>query len=69
MNTRCKFKCESVTTRKDEQAVLMVPVTTGSTENEKFFKYTPGGKLELSVVNKDVSFEPGAEYYLDITRA
>jgi hypothetical protein len=66
--TRCKFKCESVTTMEHTKNVMLLPVTTGSEENKSFFKYTPGGKLDLQIVNKDVQFEPGAEYYVDITK-
>lgn len=47
----------------------MYPVTSGSPENESFFKWTPGGKLELSTVNPEAAkqFVPGKQYYIDIT--
>jgi hypothetical protein len=53
----------------DEQAVTLEAVVNGSVENASFFKYTPAGRLTLAVVNKDVQFEEGKEYYLDISPA
>ena len=63
---RCKMKC-SQTGHKDDgtHSVEMYPVTGGSEENEQFFKWTPGGKLELCVLNRQY-FEAGKEYYIDI---
>jgi hypothetical protein len=45
------------------------PVSSGSPENEKFYKYTPGGQLRLEVVSLEIAntFKPGKEYYLDIS--
>ena len=69
MKTIAKFKCESVTEFKDQKEALFWPVTDGSEENEKFFKYTPSGELKLQTINKDVNFEPGKEYYIEIKLA
>jgi hypothetical protein len=51
--------------------VKMNPVTTGSDENKEFYKYTPAGSLDISVIPKSVAdfFELGKEYYLDFTKA
>jgi hypothetical protein len=51
--------------------VEMLPVTSGSAENEQFYKWTPGGKLELATVNDEAAkqFEVGKEYYIDFTPA
>lgn len=68
MNTRCKFKCISKTQREDWFSYEFEPVMSGSEENESFFKYTPGGVLKLEVANNH-SFEPGKEYYLDLSLA
>jgi hypothetical protein len=43
-------------------------VYSGSPENERFFASTPNGALALSCVTDD-QFEPGKEYYLDISVA
>ena len=70
MNTRCKFKCNSVTEHEGgNKSAELVPVVSGSEENKNFWKYTPSGKLELTWLNPNVEFKPGQEYYLDITPA
>ncbi len=71
MSVRAKFKCESKTLTVNGAQVTLVPVTTGSKENEEFFKYTPYGKLEVGIINVEAAkqFEPGKEYYIDISLA
>ena len=69
MKTRCKFVCQSVKLYENNQEVSMTPVTGGSDEDNSFWEATPGGSLELSVVNKKIKFEPGKSYYLDIVPA
>lgn len=65
----CKMRCESSTLNRDGSwSIEMWPVTGGSEENKKFFKYTPGGKLVLTVLNEPY-FQPGQEYYVTITDA
>ncbi len=71
---RCKFQCTEVSKRIGWSghaflhAAKFTAVTNGSPENEKFFASTPGGSLEVDTVAVDV-FEPGKEYFLDITEA
>ncbi len=67
MTTICKFRCNEVRLTAEGSAVTMTPVTSGSAENEKFFRFTPQGKLEMSVINPEVKFTPGADYYLTIS--
>lgn len=71
--TRCKFTCTSKTIQGagENQSVSFAfsPVTTGSEENKEFWKWTPGGKLEFNCLNKNVDFEIGQDYYLDISLA
>jgi hypothetical protein len=64
---RAKFICVSV----ENGTVNMYPVTSGSKENERFYKYTPAGSLSLSTVNEEAlaQFEQGKEYYIDISAA
>ena len=66
---RCKFICNSVTSRGDEanrvHEAEFTPVTCGSKENEAFFRWTPGGALRLSVL-REQHFVPGREYYVEI---
>lgn len=64
---RAKFKCDF----KKENYVAFSPVYSGSEENKKFFSATPGGQINLYVVNSDAMklFEMGKEYYIDFTPA
>lgn len=80
--TRCKFICTEVRknfTREYDTTIGKAgikptfssefePVMQGSEENQQFFKWTPAGRLTLNTHN-EVAFEPGKEYYLDITKA
>ena len=66
MITRLKFNCYSKT---QEGQVTLGAVYSGSEENKQFFKWTPSGNLVFGTINEDAlaMFEPGKEYYLDIT--
>lgn len=73
--TRCKFRCESVTKtihwRKPGEFLYTAafnPVTGGSPENESFWEATPSGRLEVCSIVSD-QFIPGQCYYLDLTAA
>ena len=67
--TRAKFKCDHVTNFENGKNVVLQPVTSGSEENESFFKWTPSGEINMSVVNEEVEFIPGKEYFVDFTPA
>ena len=68
---RCKFRCELKTQTASGFSVKFRPVTGGSAENENFFKWTPCGTLEFGTINEVAAaqFEPGKEYYIDISPA
>jgi hypothetical protein len=74
MTIRCKFQCCAVEKCKEYNSDRFLytarfqAVTSGSEENKKFFAYTPGGQVTLPSYRED-SFEPGKEYYFDITLA
>lgn len=59
------------TTEEYGYKLVFTPVTSGSKENEEFFKWTPSGRLEIGTVNQKAADElrTGFDYYLDITRA
>lgn len=65
---RCKFVCADVLKHVDGFKTRFMPVCGGSPENEKFFKFTPSGLLEVGT-HKDDEFVPGKEYYIDISEA
>lgn len=71
MATRCKFRCNSVTDHGTAKDVKMSAVYSQDPnhENKKFWDASPGGEFNLHWVNKNVSFTPGKEYYLDITES
>jgi len=49
--------------------VRLFPVTSGSPENNEFYKATPGGNLTLATINEAafVQFTVDKEYYVDIS--
>lgn len=69
--TRAKFLCVSKTIQgageNQQNSFTFTPVTGGSDENKSYWKWTPSGKLEFNCLNPAVDFEPGKEYYLDIS--
>lgn len=67
--TRAKFKCVKVETTEEGSNVELQPVVSGSDENENFFKYTPYGNITLGIINLNVKFKEGSEYYVDFTEA
>ena len=68
--TRAKFTVEWLKKTTDGSEIHLVPVTSGSAENESFFKWTPYGSIDIGVVNKEAvaMFEPGEEYYIDFVK-
>jgi hypothetical protein len=76
VGVRCKFKCDSVQTQKwgkDSPAVhsaVLSPVYSSEegSENKKFWDATPSGRIEIGC-SKLQPFEPGKEYYIDISEA
>lgn len=70
---RAKFVCQNVTHHVGgQQNIVMTPVVgDNSEENKSFSKYTPNGKLELTITNEAVFdfFKPGKQFYLDMIPA
>lgn len=72
MTVRAKFKVLSVTESEGNlKSARLQPVTSGSPENAEFYKWTPGGQIELSTMNPAAAeqFVPGKEFYVDFTPA
>lgn len=69
MTVRAKFKCTSISANSDGSSIVLHPVVGGSPENDSFFKYTPGGLINISTVNPEAAaqFVPGQSYYVDFT--
>jgi hypothetical protein len=69
---RAKFKVTSVTESEGGlKTVTLQPVISGSPENEKFFKWTPSGSIQIGTINPDASaqFTPGDQFFVDFTKA
>lgn len=71
-NVRAKFLCAWIEKKEDGAVrVNLQAVTSGSKENEQFWKYTPSGSMEMYITNPSAAgfFEKGKEYFLDFSRA
>ncbi|MBR8084624.1 MULTISPECIES: hypothetical protein [Burkholderia cepacia complex] len=73
---RAKFKVTLLSQREhwDKQKgpihdIQLQPVTSGSSDNERFYAATPAGQISLSTVNDDAArqFRLGAEVYVDFS--
>lgn len=65
--TRAKFKCVEEGRNEYSKFYKFSPVIGDNEENKAFFKATPGGKIELNVVNENVNFEVNKSYFIDFT--
>ena len=67
---RAKFIVQNVTNYAEGASVTLTPVVSGSEENKSFYKWTPGGKIELSMTSNETAakFIPGKAYYVDFQR-
>lgn len=69
---RAKFVvAEKTETAAGSFSVRLTPVISGSKENEEFYKWTPGGQIQLSTINSLAAekLKVGKEYYVDFTEA
>lgn len=72
MSVRAKFKVTSVTESEGGlKTAKMQAVSSGSPENEAFFKWTPSASIDLSTMNPEAAeqFVPGKQFYVDFTPA
>ncbi|QMR77927.1 hypothetical protein [Enterobacter sp. RHBSTW-00175] len=73
MTVRAKFQCNSINKSPDNSSAVvnLMAITTGSTENEAWSKYTPSGQLQMVISNPAAfeQFEQGKEYFIDIQPA
>ncbi len=71
---RAKLECTSIESFKESKVAKFQAVIAyiGLSENTDFTKYTPSGRLEITITNNVPAsdfFEVGEEYYLDFTNA
>lgn len=70
-NTRGKFQCITETrncwNKESKLYKFSAVCNDGTSENERFHKYTPSGTIEIQVDNPNVVLEPGKFYYVDFT--
>lgn len=71
MTTRAKFSCTTKTQTPEYWNIGFEPVRSGSEENRTFFKFTPGGRIDLQIVGSDTAqqFKVGHDYYIDFIEA
>lgn len=72
MAVRAKFIVSEIARNTSGSRVTLRPVTSGSTENESFYKYTPSGLIDLTVTSDVVAGmfgNPGDAFYVDFTKA
>lgn len=64
-----KFQVSERNENVDGFNIRLTPVASGSKENESFYKWTPGGQIQLSTVNKAAVslFVPGKELFITFT--
>lgn len=70
-SVRAKFKVSQVSEEKGFVELQTVYDPNPESENGQFFKYTPAGSIQMSVVNEAAlkQFEVDKEYYVDFTPA
>lgn len=75
MSVRGKFKLSEVTqvywSPTAKKLKFQAVCNDGTSENEKFHKYTPSGEISMLVDNESAlqKFVIGASYYVDFTPA
>lgn len=75
MSVRAKFRVQSITMNgSDEEPnfnVTLYPVTADTEENKRYWKWTPGGMIQLTTINEAAAkeFTPGDEFYVDFSKA
>lgn len=75
MNVRAKFICHTIqnvmTTNPGEAVAVLTFVPVYGEANKDWSKYTPQGKLEITITNPPAiaAFDLGKSYYLDFTPA
>lgn len=69
MRIRTKFRVNSVTHNVDGTQVGLHVVTSGSPENDQYFKATPFGTINLGLLSHETgkAFVPGKDFYVDFT--
>lgn len=73
MSVRAKFKVEKIEEYNGGKSITLYPVydSDPSSENSRFYKWTPAGHILLSTVNPAAAeqFALGKEFYIDFTPA
>ena len=69
MTVRAKMVCTLVDAPNGR--VILNGVTSGSPENDSFFKWTPAASVDMSTINPSAlaQFVQGKQYFVDFTVA
>lgn len=68
---RAKFYIDEVADNACGKVIRASVVYAGSEENDKYFKATPSGSLELTTLKPEIleTFKVGTQFYADLTIA
>ena len=76
MSVRAKFKVQRIERSKwsrnqEVQTIVLLPVVSGSEENQQFYAATPSGEIRLGTVNADAAaaFDLDVEFYVTFEKA
>lgn len=70
MSIQAKLQCTNLMQAVNQESPVLTAVTATSEENKRWAKYTPSGRLELTITNPAAFgfFEPGDEYLVTIEK-
>jgi hypothetical protein len=73
---RAKFRVQDISKTSNGPGqtcttIRLLPVTSGSDENKRFWQYTPAGEIKLTTTNDEAAAEflLNQEFYIDFTPA
>jgi hypothetical protein len=76
MSVRAKFRVQRIerfkwSQNQEVQTIVLLPVVSGSEENQQFYAATPSGEIKLGTVNPAAAaeFDLDAEFYVEFIKA
>lgn len=68
---RCKMRCCEIQQFSESSFIYKFSAVCADEvpENQRYHKYTPSGKIEITVTNPNVKYLIGKDYYFDSVAA